>query len=234
MNPKISVILPTYNEAGNIIRLICELHKILVTSRQSHEIILVDDNSPDQTAKNARNFFFAKKFVKIHVRKNQRGLASAIFFGISKSKGKWLIIMDTDFNHDPNVLLKFIMLMNQYSFIIGSRFINGGGMENKLRNAFSLVFNLYLRILLGHHVHDNLSGFFAIKKNVLNQFTPQKIFYGFGDYFIRLIYYCCLENVSIVETPVFYKNRIYGTSKSNFFQMFLSYSSTALKLRLNA
>ncbi len=227
---KLSVILPTYNEAGNIIALIKEIASVLKTAKLKGEIIVVDDDSPDGTAKLVvQNYHQAK--VEVIVRKKDRGLAKSILEGIRKSSGQIVVVMDTDFNHDPKEIPKLVEELNHSDLVIGSRYIKGGGMENRLRYWLSYLFNIYIRILLGSPVHDNLSGYFAAKRLAMLRLPLEGIFYGFGDYFIRLIHHFHMNKARITEVPVYYKNRSYGASKSRFLKLFLSYTYYTLKLR---
>lgn len=226
----LSIILPTYNESGNIVLLIRELLK--QTENQS-QIIVVDDNSPDKTFEVAKKAFSRNTNVHIYKRIQERGLATAILYGIKKSITKKVLVMDTDFNHDPKEILPMLELSQKHDLVIGSRYISSGGMENKVRQWLSYAFNIYLRMLLGHGVKDNLSGFFIMDRKKILNFPTDQIFYGFGDYFIRLIYTAYTKKMKITETPVFYKNRTYGVSKSQFIPMFIEYTKSALKLRFS-
>ena len=202
----------------------------LSTITRAFEILVIDDNSPDKTAIAVKQAFNKSKQVKVFIRK-QRGLATAILFGLTKARGKYVAVMDTDYNHNPSVLISMYHYIKTYDLVIGSRYVAGGGMENKVRQLLSLVFNIYIRLLLNHNIHDNLSGFFMIKKALISRFKPEKIFYGFGDYFIRVIYYARGNKARIKEIPVYYRNRTYGISKSRFLKMFVTYSLTAVQLR---
>ena len=239
MRPKInkrlslSIVLPTYNEAGNILPLIRELTKIVNKSRIVSEILVIDDDSPDQTAKIAKNEAKINPLIRVYIRKSNHGLAVSILHGIRQARGKLVLVMDTDFNHAPGVIPKMIEKSAFCDLVVGSRFIKGGGMENKLRNSLSYLFNLYIRLILMSNVHDHLSGFFLMKKTKLQSFANDSIFNGFGDYFIRLIYGSQKANYKILEVPIFYKNRVWGKSKSKFISMFIKYTKTAINLRLN-
>lgn len=227
----ISVILPTYNEAGNIIALIKAIPNKLKPF--DCEIIVVDDNSPDQTARLVKEYFAKDKRIHLFVRKKDKGLAKSILFGIKHCQGEYIIVMDTDFNHHPDDLPKFLSHKNKYHLIIGSRYTKGGGMENKTRYYLSLLYNLLVGFLLSLPTKDNLSGFFLIQKEKLMKFNLETIFQGYGDYFIRLIKSSQQNNLWIKEVPVFYKNRSAGQSKSRFFPMFIDYSKTVLDILLN-
>lgn len=229
-----SIILPTYNEAGNIIDLIEVIRKELSQKRITGEIIVVDDDSSDKTGLLAQKYFFKIPEVRVLIRKKEKGLASAIRRGIEKAVGDIIVVMDTDFNHEPKLLPRLIEKCKNYDFVIGSRFIRGGGMSNKTREKLSYLFNILIRIILGSPVHDNLSGFFAIKRKNLEKLNYDKIFFGYGDYFIRLIYLAKIQGNSFAELPSFYKDREYGVSKSQFINMFKDYLASTLSLRFNS
>lgn len=228
MKPNLSVILPTYNEAGNIVHLVRKIIVYLASS--SYEIIICDDNSPDNTAAIVRKSFINNKNVKIFVRKKDRGLANAIRYGIERSKGDWIIVMDTDFNHDPKVLPEMIKLKKSFDFIVGSRYLPGGGMENKLRFVLSFLYNQVIKLLLNLPTYDSLSGFYLIKREELEKLNFSKIFFGYGEYFIRLIFFSQKNQLKIKEIPVYYKNRTAGFSKSKFLSMLWGYSATVFNL----
>src|SRR3989344_4238735 len=96
-----SVILPTYNEAGNIIKLIESIRYQLSSKRINNEVIVVDDDSPDKTGLLAQKYFSKFPGVRVIVRKKNKGLALAIRAGLEASVGKVVVVMDTDFNHEP-------------------------------------------------------------------------------------------------------------------------------------
>lgn len=227
-----SVILPSYNESGNIVKLIEEIKSELSAKRISHEVIVVDDDSPDKTGLLAQKYFSKIPEVRVIIRKKERGLATAIRAGLEKAVGEIVVVMDTDFNHEPKVVSRLVEKCKNYDFAVGSRFIKGGGMANKTREYLSYLFNIMVRIILGSPVRDNLSGFFAMKRKELEELNFDKIFWGYGDYFIRLIYFAKEQGYSFAEVPSFYKDREYGDSKSQFLSMFRDYLATTVNLRM--
>lgn len=226
-----SVILPTYNESGNIIKLVEEIKKELSSKRISHEVIVVDDDSPDKTGLLAQKYFSKIPEVRVIIRKKERGLATAIRAGLEKAVGEVAVVMDTDFNHEPKVVPKLFEKCQKYDFVVGSRYIKGGGMANKTREYLSYLFNIMVGLILGSPVHDNLSGFFAMKRERLESLDFDKIFWGYGDYFIRLIFFAKKQDLSFTEVPSFYKDRQYGVSKSQFLSMFRDYLLATINLR---
>lgn len=233
---KISIILPTYNEAGNIVKLIKDISNQTGLKNYQLEFIVVDDNSPDGTANQVKNL--ADNRVKLFVRKKERGLATAILLGIKKSSGQVIVLMDTDFNHQPKDIVHLItpLKLNQADLVIGSRYVKGGGMH--ISEAGTIQFlgskfgNLLVnKIILRSSLKESLSGFLAFKKKILKGFNLTQIFQGYGDYCIRLLYFANKERFKLAEIPVVYGKRQYGISKSNLIKMFFNYFKTALSLR---
>lgn len=231
---QVSVILPTYNERDNIVGLIAALQENLIEGGWQSEIVVVDDNSPDGTAQAAREFATqAQVEVRVIERKQERGLASAIRHGIMNSCGEHLVVMDTDFNHDPTIVPQFVSQLRFYDLIIGSRFILGGGMEDRRRYWNSWLFNRFIRVLLNQPIHDNLSGFFSIRRETLLALPVETIFRGYGEYFIRLTYLARSTGMRILEIPVYYRLRRFGQSKSQFIPMIRDYTLAAVNVRFS-
>ena len=225
----LSILLPTYNESKNIIDLLSEINRSLKNKKLSFECIVVDDNSPDNTYQLVVDKFKNDKKVVPLLRKKDHCLARSILEGIKKAKGENILIMDSDFNHDPKMIWQMYCLLEFYDLVVGSRFVYSGGMEETLRNKFSYLFNLFIRIILGTHIQDNLSGFFIINKKLLSPFADKKIFTGYGEYFIKLLYRAKIAKYKIIEVPVYYNLRRHGKSKSNFLKMFITYTNTVLE-----
>lgn len=228
---KASVILPTYNEAGNIIKLTEEIKKELGFKKIINEVLIIDDDSPDKTGLLAEKYFSKIPDVRVIIRKKERGLATAIRKGLEMAVGEIVVVMDTDFNHEPRLVPKLVDKCSTYDIVIGSRYVKGGGMANKERERLSYLFNVMLRIMIQSPVHDNLCGFFAMRRENLDKLNFDKIFWGYGDYFIRLIYFAKEQGDKFTELPSFYKDREYGSSKSQFFKMFRDYFAAALDVR---
>lgn len=229
---KTSIVLPTYNEKDNIVELIQAILAALRPENLEYEIIVVDDNSPDGTAEAVRERFLADCQVKLFVRTHERGLATALRHGIDHSAGEILVFMDTDFNHDPVIIPQMIKFLEYYDIIIGSRFVMAGGMEDRFRQFSSLIYNYGIRLLFGTPVHDNLSGFFSIYREKLASMDLEQIYYGYGDYFIRLLMVAHKRGYRMLEIPVFYRLRLHGHTKTQFLSIFTRYTLALLGLRL--
>lgn len=228
--PEISIILPTYNESGHIIDLIEAISKVLAKEKKTFEIIIVDDNSPDGTADIVQKHSQKNPQVKVFVRTKDRGLGKSIGYGVEKAQGEIIIGMDADFNHNPETISKLIKALANCDLAIASRFIKGGGMAEVQRYWPTFFFNQLLRFL-GFPSTDNASGYYAIYKKDLEKIQPNRIYYGYGDYHLRLLHFAKLKNLKIAEVPTFYGLRQSGASKSRLFNMAYSYLKEALYLR---
>jgi dolichol-phosphate mannosyltransferase len=229
----VSIILPTYNERNNILDLIDAIEAQVTSPANGAQIVVVDDNSPDGTADVVRQR--AQQLgsnIDLYVRTDERGLASAIRYGVRRCQGDVVVVMDTDFNHDPKMIPQMVELLKYYDMVIGSRFVMGGGMEEELRYKFSFLYNLFIRVTIRTQIQDNLSGFFAMRRDKLMPLDMDRIFRGYGEYFIRLLYVAWRRNYKMLEVPVFYVLRRHGQSKSRFLHMLRDYTLCVLSLWL--
>ena len=186
----ISVVLPTYNESGNIIELIDKIFAVTNGKSIQCEVLVVDDNSPDGTAELVRKNYNNRGSVKVIVRKNEKGLATAIRRGLSEASNDITVVMDTDFNHNPEKIPMMVKYLEDFDIVIGSRFVGGGGMKgSQTRYWCSYLFNAFIKLMLGVRSNDNLSGFFVVRKSLFAEAPMNFIFKGYGDYFIKLLYF---------------------------------------------
>jgi dolichol-phosphate mannosyltransferase len=241
----VSIVLPTYNERDNICDLIDAIRRELTPTGYRYEVVVVDDNSPDGTADVVRLRYNvdeagngwlpsdAYATVRLFVRTQDKGLANSIRDGLLLAQGRTLVVMDTDFNHDPAMIPQMVDLLRYYDLVIGSRFVMRGGMEDRLRYHFSQIYNVFIRAFFQTQIQDNLSGYFAIRRERLYALAPlfPAIFYGYGDYFIRLLLAAWRHGWKILEVPVFYILRRHGDSKTGFWSIFQQYTAAVLHLR---
>jgi dolichol-phosphate mannosyltransferase len=230
----ISVVLPTYCERNNIVDLIDAIEAETAPHAEHLQIVVVDDNSPDGTAEVVQQRIQkpGPARIDLHVRTEERGLASAIKYGLQRCRGDVAVVMDTDFNHDPKMIPQMIELLKYYDLVIGSRFVMGGGMDEELRYKFSFLYNLFIRVTIRTQIQDNLSGFFAMRRDKLMALDLDRIFRGYGEYFIRLLYVAWRQHYKMLEVPVFYVLRRHGQSKSRFLNMLRDYTLCVLGLWL--
>lgn len=226
-----SVVIPTYNESENILRLITEIEKNLPTSHFT-EIIIVDDNSPDGTGKLVENYIDKEEAkskkndssnsssenyrVKIVHRTTKNGLIPAILDGVKQSSGANVLIMDADFSHPPEVIPKMMreLALNPNSIIIGSRFIDGGRVVGwpQRRKILSKGASTLARVGLNvKRVKDPMSGFFALPRELI-----QNISIDTKGYKILLEILVKNKEIPIKEIPYTFTDRQSGKSKMNY------------------
>jgi dolichol-phosphate mannosyltransferase len=196
------------------------------------QVIVVDDNSPDGTAGLIKKRFSSRPEIELVIRKKERGLATAIAAGIERSRFDLIAVMDTDFNHHPKDLPRLLEGLPEADIVIGSRYVPGGGMKtSRFRYLGSWIFNLFIRSVLWTPIKDNLSGFLILKKEVFSRLRNRPIFYGYGDYCIRLLHHARKSGFIIREVPVVYEFRQGGESKTDFGRHLVDYIKATLALR---
>ena len=199
----VSVIIATFNERENIEEMI----KRIRANIEQAEIIVVDDNSPDKTWEIAQSLD-----VKV-IRRNDKGLASAILRGIIESTGDIICWWDADMLMCPKIAKNMIPLLKDYDIIIGSRYVLGGRDDRALSRVIpSILVNTLANTVLGYGIKDYDSGFIVMRKTALDTVLPIPI--GFGEYFIEFIYSAAKRGLHIFEYPYILTDRATGTSKS--------------------
>ncbi len=175
-DPLISIIIPTYNEAENIADLIESLERNFKKHNlNDFEIIVVDDNSPDRTWKIVEELSSSDRRIRLVKRINERGLASAVLKGISESRGEYILIMDADFQHPPEIAPKLVKsaINENADIVVASRYIKGGGVEgwSKVRLFISkfATFLAYAAVRESRYTTDPLSGFFVVRKSFVEK-----------------------------------------------------------------
>jgi dolichol-phosphate mannosyltransferase len=230
-----SVVLPTLNESENVTLLIDQIIKEFI-DKASLEIIVVDDDSTDQTAEKVRKFKIPEGhcLVKLVLIENgfKIGLGQSILKGIQRASNNLIVVMDSDFTHQPKDIRNLLAKLDDNSIVIGSRYVKGGLMESWHLYFASKIYNRFLRFLLRTQTRDLLGGFFVFNKSHFADFLNFEVFSGYGDYFIWLIY--GIEKYSkypYVEIPVVFAERLHGKSKSKRISMLFSYYVSAQKCK---
>ena len=228
---KVSVILPTYNEASNIVALVNEIKK-QIAPPWTAEIIVVDDNSNDGTHSAVESNFRDNPEVKALLRTSDHSLAKSIRTGIDHATGDYILAMDTDFTHRPDEIPLMLHVVQKVDLVSGSRFSAGGRMDNTAHYLASFIYNLLIRVTIRTQIQDNLGGFWVARTDRILALPLDAIFFGYGDYYFRLLHYAQATNMKIVELPAHYCERAGGKSKSNFFKLLFEYSAKLLSLML--
>ena len=224
-----SVVLPTYNEAENIIALIEALDHSIAHPK---EIIVVDDDSPDGTSQRVAAFIASRAVphVRLETRTRDRGLTRSIAHGIAVARGDTVVWMDCDFSHPPEIVPELLRKVEEgHDIAVASRYMRGGSYksglgwfgadESALAVALSRMINWGIRMSLKPGFHDFTSGFIAIRRHVFDRIHLTG---DYGEYFIDLMFRAMLLGHSYAEIPFTSPPRRAGVSKTGttFRQLF--------------
>jgi len=220
---KAIIILPTYNEKGNIDRLIPVLESEVFPKITNWEmgILVVDDMSPDGTADIVRNLM--KKYKNLHIIVGPKdGLGAAYIRGmeyaIKELQADVVFEMDADFFHDPYKIPDFLLKIDEgYDFVIGTRYSGGGSIPSNWamkRKFYSIIGNLVVRsIFMRFSIHDWTGGYRAIKKEVfIKEKHKLAIFKGYR-FQVGFLHTAVSDGYNIAEVPFQAKDRTAGSSK---------------------
>ncbi|MBN1678533.1 MAG: glycosyltransferase family 2 protein [Candidatus Thermoplasmatota archaeon] len=203
------MIIPTYNEKDNLDELVQRIFRSLSSSGPGPEIVIIDDNSPDGTG--ARADELAKTHnIKVLHRSGKLGLSSAVMEGFAAASGDILVVMDADLSHPPEKIPEMARQIadGKAEMVVGSRHVPGGSIENWpfYRKLVSKGATLLARPLT--KVKDPMSGFFAIKRSVVEGVKLDPVGYKIG---LEILVKGKYSNV--VEVPIHFANRKAGQSK---------------------
>lgn len=216
MTSKHLVIIPTYNEAENIGRII---PKILAL-KADFDVLVVDDNSPDGTGAMVKELQPKNPPLHLMERKKKSGLGTAYIAGFKWALAEgydFIYEMDADFSHKPKNLLKLRKACDQKGFdiAVGSRYIKGVNVVNWPigRVLLSYFASSYVRIVAGMPVRDATAGFVCYKRQVLETLNLDKIkFIGYA-FQIEMKYLAWRKGFTIKEIPIIFRDRKRGKSK---------------------
>jgi len=207
------VVIPTYNERENIIKLIGHIKNLL----KDCYIIIVDDNSPDGTAEAIRSLGDAS--IHLIVRSKKLGLGSALRDGIKRALDigcNRIATMDADFSHEPTYLKEMYekSLAENVDLVIGSRYVKGSKIENWSihRLIVSRTANLLTKILLHTKISDNTSNFRIYSRSAAEKAMECNDADGF-EYQICSVFKVVKAGLIVVEYPIIFKDRKEGSSK---------------------
>jgi len=218
MSMKFSLVIPTYNEAGGIERLIVALEDVFKRNNLDGEIVIVDDNSPDGTGEIVDRLSQTYPVRCLH-RPGKMGLSSGVIDGwkFARPDSEALGAMDGDFSHDINILPKMVEALESggYGLAIGSRYVPGGGIENwpLKRKITSLVAISLAKPLT--KVKDITSGYFLVKRSAIQGVELDPIGFKIGLEVIAKAHYG-----NVLEVPFVFTDRVAGESKLNQKEIF--------------
>ncbi|MGC9210477.1 MAG: glycosyltransferase [Acidilobus sp.] len=210
--PLLTVVVPTYNEAGNVRPLYDRLRRSL--EGLDYEILFIDDDSPDGTAKVVESLAAVDRRVRLIVRKGVRGLGTAIIDGIKASRGKYVVVMDADLQHPPEVVPIMVRTAEESGadIVVASRYVKGGGVEgwSPIRRLISWGATLIARLLVpeSRRTSDPMSGFFLVKRSSVSVQGANPTGY---KALLEILYRN--PTAKVVDVPYTFSRRLSGESK---------------------
>ena len=238
------MVLPTLNEADNIVPLIDGLYAAVPAL---HEVVVVDDDSTDGTGEAVTAYVAAHpdRRVRLEVRASDHGLTKSIAHGVRAATGEIVVWMDCDLSMPPNVVPSLLHGLDEgYDIVVGSRFVSGGSFkkdtagteDSAVAVALSRLMNYGVQFLLDHRFKDYTSGFIAVKRAIVLDIGLRG---DYGEYFIDLLFRALRAGYLVLEIPYVCLPRLHGTSKTGtnlrqYLRRGRGYVSTALGLRFAA
>jgi dolichol-phosphate mannosyltransferase len=208
------VIIPTYNEADNVLKIIPEV----LAQDEGFNVLIVDDNSPDGTANLVKEMQKSNSRIHLLERPSKRGLGTAYVAGFKYALSHdfdFAFEMDADFSHDPKSLLKLLAKTDEYDLVIGSRYISGVNVVNwpMSRLILSYSANLYTRFVTGLPVRDATAGFKCYRRAVLESLDLDAITSNGYSFQIETNFMAWKKGFRVGEVPIVFVDRRAGVSK---------------------
>lgn len=212
---KALIVIPTYNEAENIINLLHDLFSLELGDIILN-VLIVDDNSKDGTSKLVKELNDERIYVIDRERK--MGLGTAYILGFKyaiKNKYDYVFEMDADFSHDPHSIPDFFEAIKTQDLVIGSRYINGIAVVNwpLIRLLISIGAGIYTRFITFLPVHDVTAGFMCYKVESLKQINLDSVKSNGYSFQIEMKYRMWKKGFKLVEIPIVFIDRRAGVSK---------------------
>lgn len=211
---KVLVIMPTFNEAGNIHNAVTRLFD----HNKEVDLLIVDDSSPDGTGQLADELAKSNKKISVLHRAGKEGLGAAYIAGFRWAFERgydYLVEMDADGSHRPEDLPKLLAVCENFDLVIGSRYVRGGKTMNWpfYRQWLSRGGNIYARIMLGSKLNDMTAGFRVFKAEFLKKFDFESINARGYSFQIEMAYRTIRSGGKATEVPITFVEREIGVSK---------------------
>lgn len=208
------VIIPTYNERGNVVRMVSELERQV----PGVHLLIIDDGSPDGTGAAVKELQRTKSFLHLIERSGKQGLGTAYIkgFGWALEKGySKVITMDCDFSHDPFTVNEFITSLDSNDLVVGSRYINGIRIMNWPFHRLLLSYgaSIYTRFVTGIPFLDPTGGFNGYTRRALTSLKLHEVFSVGYAFQIELKYKVWSLGLPCRELPIVFWERTEGASK---------------------
>ena len=209
----LTIVLPTFNEKGNVVPILDRLERALAYVH--YEVIFVDDDSPDGTAEAVRHVAGDRDNVRVLHRIGRRGLASACIEGILAAASPFVAVMDADLQHDESILPEMLWRIREENLdlVVGSRNLSGGSMGefDKWRVKLSHLGKRLSLMGAEHELSDPMSGFFIVRVSTFQQFAHRLS--GIGFKILLDIVLSAGPGLRIGEVPYRFRQREHGESK---------------------
>lgn len=214
---KTMVVMPTYNEADNLVQMVAEL---MTLELDGLETLIIDDNSPDGTGQIADDLA-AQYADRVHVvhRQGKMGLGTAYITGFRyalEAGVDYVIQMDADFSHSPSYLPDLLEKIQECDVVIGSRYVPEGQVDEKWspwRRFLSWGGNFYARVITGLRIHDTTGGFRCFRRQALLALDLDGIRSEGYAFQIEVAHACQRKGLRLCETPIYFEDRSMGLSK---------------------
>lgn len=212
-----TIVIPTYNEAENITKIASELFNLPIPNLK---LLIVDDNSPDGTGMVAEDLkrIYLNKVSVLH-RQGKLGIGTAYIAGFKRAiteGAKTIVQMDADFSHPPMKLLAMKEELEEYDFVVGSRYVPGGRLDDRWpfwRKALSNFGNIYARVILGLSIKDATGGFKMWREHTLSNMPLSRIKSNGYAFQIEMNHVATRLGFKGKEIPIYFSERRWGDSK---------------------
>lgn len=216
-DPAFTIVIPTYNEAENLEKLVSAL---LALGRPGLRVLVVDDNSPDGTGEIADRLCAANpgRVSAIH-RPGKGGLGRAYLHGFrTELAGDAAALgqMDADFSHPPEKWPELAAALERAELVVGSRYVPGGSVDRDWpawRKGLSAFGNLYARSILGLPLRDVTGGFRLYRRELLERMPLQRVRSNGYVFQVEMAYLAHLCGARFAEIPIYFADRRWGVSK---------------------
>ncbi len=210
------IIIPTYNESENIYQFL----QFIYDSCKSIDfsVLVVDDNSPDGTSEIVEKWRSEYSNCFLLKRKEKEGLGKAYVAGFVWGLARdfdYFLEIDADFSHKPEYIPELLKKLDDYDFVIGSRYIKGGGVSgwSIFRQIISRLGSLYARLLLNVNVKDFTGGFNLWKRKVIEGIDLNSLYSSGYSFQIEMKYRAIKKGFKFIEYPIIFVERANGKSK---------------------
>ncbi|WP_075356448.1 glycosyltransferase family 2 protein [Desulfovibrio sp. DV] len=227
---KLSIVIPAYNEEGNITTTVDGIRSVLVREAIPYELVLVDDNSADATGNVLDTLAAADPGIVVVRRESPRGFGRAVRSGLERATGDVIIICMADLSDDPEDIIKYYRKIEEgFDCVFGSRFIRGARCVNypPFKLFCNRIVNKVMQLMFWTRYNDLTNSFKAYRSYVIRDIWPLKACHF--NITIELSLNTLIRNYAIAEVPISWQGRTWGSSNLHISEMGRRYLSTLLR-----